>query len=232
MAGQAGDFEVPTWQRQSKELGYHNNNEPENLPQEYYPARNLQAPRPSVFDTEPKSPKNARNSGMRYDDQHESGGGRRNDDDWLVNAASAEKYPDGQPPRQEPRYPTSVPHQIESEPRPVPSKGHVQKSPSLSWQYGHEQVLSHMRGEAAAQWAYKEPAEHYETENKRIYGSHMEAYGLGQAESQGYSSIQVSGANRRPSPTSGVSHSSALSHKALFTAANRRLLDVYNTDAI
>ena len=110
MAGYMDDFEFQVWQRQSKDPGHHNINEPENFVEEPSPSRNLVGPRPSVWDAEPKSPKNGRNSGMRDAGQDESGAGRRNEDEWLCNGGSAEKDREGQPPRQEPRHLASVPH--------------------------------------------------------------------------------------------------------------------------
>jgi hypothetical protein len=110
MAGLPDDLEFQTWQRQLKELGHHNINEPENFVQDVSPSRDLRAPRASVFDAEPKSPKNGRNLEDPYAGQHESGARRRNEDDWLTNQASAAKLLEGLPPRQEPTDLASVPH--------------------------------------------------------------------------------------------------------------------------
>ena len=112
MAGHRDDLDFQTWQRQSKELGRHNSNEPENFVQDVSPSRNPVGAQPSVFDAEPKSPERAQNSGRRYAGQDDSGARGKYDEDWLVNGGSAErryKHREGQPPRQEPGHLASGP---------------------------------------------------------------------------------------------------------------------------
>ena len=88
-----------------------------------------------------------------------------------------------------------------------------------------------MRGDASAQWHYDDAGRHYETENRRTYKSYLDDYEADLTRGQESSVTQSKHKNKKPS-LSGVSYNSTVSQKALFLAANRRLLDVYSTDAI
>ena len=86
-------------------------------------------------------------------------------------------------------------------------------------------MIQHLRGASDAKWHYDDTGRHYETHNKRTYAEHQDDKDQDGQESFIQNSMAYGG---RPSL---AAVSSTASQKALFTAANRRLLDIYTTDA-